>query len=224
MRWYSARLQESNEALSYLSSRGVDRQVAATLGLGFASGHGLREHLLSVGFREKQFYSSGLFTERGERFTGMVVVPDFAGSQAHWFAGRAVSRDAQPRFQALPGPKPVLGLVRLPRSSPWLVVAEGLFDWIVLISWGIPACAALGTQGLEKVAASLRGQPRVFIAFDSDDAGQEATRRLRQLLGEHRSRVVALPEGVGDVAELGAHPGGRSAFIHCLQRGARAAH
>ena len=161
--------------------------------------------------------------ERGaERFAGMVVVPDLADGRVRWLAGRAVGPNAAPRFQAPPGPKPVLGLGRLGRAPSWAVLAEGVFDWIVLAQWGLPACAALGTQGMERVAAALRGCPRVFLAFDDDDAGRAAAERLEALLGR-RAATVTLPEGVADVAELAARPNGRAAFLGLLARAARAA-
>ena len=148
----------------------------------------------------------------------MIVVPEFVAGRVHWLAGRSTSANARQRFTALPGPKAVLGLGRLAHPADWIVVTEGLFDWLTLASWGVPAVAALGTQGLEKVAAALRGQPRIFVAFDSDDAGHAASTRLRDLLGEHRSRVVELPEGVNDVADLATHPGGRAVFLDSLKR------
>ena len=161
--------------------------------------------------------------DRGaERFAGMVVVPDASGGLVRWLAGRAVDPDRTPRFQALPGPKPVLGLGRLGPAPPdWAVVAEGLFDWLALTGWGIPSCAALGTQGVERVASALRGCPRVFLAFDGDDAGLEATERLLTLLGR-RAAAVTLPQGVGDVGELAALPQGRAAFLRLLTHGRHA--
>ena len=122
-----------------------------------------------------------------------------------------VNVDIAARFQALPGPKPVLGLGCLGVAPPWAVVAEGVFDWLALAGWGVPACAALGTQGVERVADALRGCPRVFLAFDNDDAGLEAAERLAGLLGR-RAAAVTLPQGVGDVGELAAHPHGRALF------------
>ncbi len=221
MRFYATQLRRSPEALDYFVSRGIDLDAAQRLVLGFATGTGLREHLRSLGFNAARIQSSGLFTEHGERFSGMIAVPDVIAGGVHWLAGRAIAPDARLRFQALPGPKPVLGLGRLTCPTPWLVVTEGLFDWLTLASWGIPAVAALGTQGLEKVAAALRGQPRIFLAFDSDHAGRTAAVRLRELLGEHRSRLAQLPQGVPDVADLATHPDGRAAFLDLLNRTAR---
>ena len=121
------------------------------------------------------------------------------------------------------------GMVVVPDASgglgpapSWTVVAEGVFDWLSLTGWGLPAVAALGTQGVERVAAALRGCPRVFLAFDNDDAGREATERLLTLIGR-RAAAVALPPGVGDVAELAALPQGRAAFLRLLTQAARSA-
>ncbi len=227
--FHATQLRSSPEALDYLASRGIDLDAAQRLGLGFATGTGLREHLRSLGFDDGRLRASGLFSERGERFDGMIVVPEVVaacpvprhGGRVHWLAGRAIAPEAKLRFQALPGPKPVLGLGRLPCPTPWIVITEGLFDWLTLASWGIPAVAAPGAQGLEKVAAALRGQPRIFLAFDSDDAGKTAAVRLRELLGEHRSRTVEMPAGVNDVADLATQPDGRAVFLDLLKRTAR---
>ena len=229
-RFYAGRLRRHSEAREYLASRGVGPVASARLGLGYAPGGGLRQALESLGFSEKRIRDSGLFMERGaERFAGMVVVPDpvsstgqATGGLVRWLAGRAVDPDRTPRFQALPGTKPVLGLGRLGPGPDWAVVAEGLFDWLALTGWGIPAVAALGTQGVERVASSLRGCPRVFLAFDNDDAGREATERLLTLLGR-RAAAVALPPGIGDVGELAALPHGRAAFRRLLSQAARSA-
>ncbi|MCY3881479.1 MAG: CHC2 zinc finger domain-containing protein [Chloroflexi bacterium] len=221
-RYYAGELRRSREARAYLASRGVGMATAARLGLGYAPGRGLRTALASTGFADGRVGGSGLLTERGERFAGMITVPEIAGGRVRWLAGRAINPDRSPRFQAPPGPKPVLGLGWLGPAPPCAVVAEGVFDWLLLSEWGIPACAALGTQGLERVAAALRGCPNVFLAFDSDAAGREAAARLAELLGR-RAAVVELPEGLADVADLATHHKGRETFLRLLERAARAA-
>ena len=222
-RFYAGELRRHSGAQAYLASRGVGPSAAAHLGLGYAPGGGLRQALETLGFSADRLQASGLFMERGtERFAGMVVVPDLSGGLVRWLVGRAVNSDARPRFQALPGPKPVLGLGRLGPAPLWAVVTEGVFDWIALAGWEFPACAALGTQGVERVADALRGCARVVLAFDGDDAGREATERLLTLLGR-RAAAVTLPQGVGDVAELAALPHGRAAFLRLLWLAARSA-
>lgn len=221
MRCYQRQLGLSRAAPDYLASRGIDADAARRLGLGYASGHGLRDWLVQAGFDDRRILSSGLVSGGRERFHGMIVVPDLVAGSVHWLSGRAIWAELTPRFQALPGPKPVLGLSRLASPAPWVVVAEGLFDWLVLRAWGLPAVCALGTQGTDKLACSLRGQPRVFLAFDADDAGRAASSQLSDLLGPHRARVVTLPEGIGDVADLGARSDGRTTFLDALQRAVR---
>ena len=214
----------SREAREYLASRGIGFDTACRLGLGYAPGAGLRQRLEAAGFGGDRLRASGLFGEHGaERFTGMVVVPDLTYGRVRWLVGRAIDPAVTPRFQALPGPKPVLGLGRLGRNAPWVVLTEGLFDWLVLRQWGLPAVAALGTQGMERVAASLLGCRRVFLAFDADDAGREASERLVGLLGR-RAAVVDLLGASSDVAELAARPQGRAAFLRLLARAAHAIH
>ncbi|MDE2752688.1 MAG: CHC2 zinc finger domain-containing protein [Gemmatimonadota bacterium] len=221
-RYYAGQLRRSRDARAYLASRGIGPEAAVRLGLGYAPGRGLRTALASAGFADARIRESGLFTERGERFAGMVTVPEIAGGRVRWLAGRAIDPEHSPRFQALPGPKPVLGLGRLGPAPPWAVVTEGVFDWLLLSEWGLPACAALGTQGMKRVAAALRGCPRVFLAFDNDDAGREAAAALAGLLGRCAA-VVTLPEGVADVADLATNPHGRRVFSPLLKRAARAA-
>ena len=222
-RFYAGWLRRCPEAREYLASRGVGPAAAARLGLGYAPGGGLRQALESLGFSEQRLRDSGLFMARGaERFAGTVVVPDVSGGLVRWLVGRATDPDRTPRFQALLGSKPMLGLGRLGPAPPWAIVAEGVFDWLALTRWGLPAAAALGTQGVERLASSLRGCPRVLLAFDSDDAGREATERLLTLLGR-RAAAVALPRGIGDVGELAALPHGRPAFLRLLSQAARSA-
>ena len=223
VRFYAGRLRRGPVAQEYLASRGIGLGDALRLGLGHAPGHGLREALEAGGFDDESMRTSGLFTGRGaERFAGMVVIPDIAGGRVGWLTGRAIDPERSPRFQALPGPKPMLGLGRLGPAPPWTVVTEGVFDWLALAQWGLPACAALGTQGLERVAAALRGCRRVVLVFDNDDAGRAASERLAELLGR-RATVVTLPEGVADVADLATHPRGRAVFERLLRYAVRRA-
>ena len=222
-RFYASEVRRSSKARAYLASRGIGFEAAVSLGLGYATGRGLREHLQLTGFGGHRLRDSGLVLEHGaERFAGMVTVPDTASGGVRWLTGRAVDPVAKPRFQAVPGPKPVLGLARIGPAPPFAILTEGVFDYLTLAAWDYPVCAALGTQGMDKVAVNLRGCPRVFLAFDNDDAGREATANLQVLLG-HRAAVVNLPQGVADVGELAALPHGQLLFRRLLARAARAA-
>ena len=222
-RFYAGQLRRSLVAREYLASRGIGPDAALRLGLGYAPGRGLREYLQSAGFTSHRLRDSGLFLERGaERFAGMITVPDAAFGRVRWLTGRAVDPQAKPRFQAVPGPKPVLGLASLGPAPSWVILTEGVFDWLTLAAWGYPACAALGTQGLERLAEALRGCPHIFLAFDNDAAGITAAQGLKALLGR-RAAVVRLPQGIADVGELAALPHGQLLFHRLLARAAHSA-
>ena len=214
-RFYAAALRRSPEARDYLLRRGI-HDVVARLGIGYALGQGLLEHLKRAGFGADALAASGLFLEGRERFAGRVVVPEVRSGRVSWVTGRSIGM-AEPRFQALPGPRPpLIGRTRL--NCPRVVIlTEGLFDWLLLMQWGLPACAVLGSHGLERVAAALAGCARVYLAMDSDDAGLQATERLVALLGP-RAVPVSLPQGIKDVADLALHPRGPDVFVHLLAR------
>ena len=221
VRFYAGQLRRSPMAKAYLASRGIGVDDAIRLGLGYSEGYGLRQCLDSLGFHPDRQRDSGLFLEQGrERFAGMITVPDMVAGRVRWLTGRAVDSQAKPRFQAMPGPKPVLGLAALEPARPYVIVTEGVFDYLTLSSWGYSACAALGTQGMDKVAAALRGCPRVFLAFDNDGAGYEAAGSLKELLGR-RAAVVNLPRGISDVSELAKLPRGHMLFNRLLAQAAR---
>ena len=162
--------------------------------------------------------------ERGaERFAGMIVVPDASGGPCALAQGPG----RRPRPDSpVPDPSRSQAGSRSGASRPRASLGGRRGGGLRLArpyrQWGIPACAALGTQGVERVASALRGCPRVFLAFDNDDAGREATERLLTLLGR-RAAAVTLPHGVGDVAELATHPHGRATFLRLLALAARSA-
>ncbi len=85
-RFYVGQLRPSWVALQYLASRGIGAVAARRLGLGYATGSGLRDYLGSAGFNANRQRASGLFLERGaERFAlapGMVVVTEVSGGLA----------------------------------------------------------------------------------------------------------------------------------------------
>ena len=158
--------------------------------LGYALGHGWRAYLESAGDRGR---GSRLYLERGaERFAGIITVPGIASGRVRWLSGRAVDSGATPRFQGMPGPKPALGVSRLGPAPEFVILTEGVFEYLALSAWGYRACAALGSQGADKVASALRGCPRIFLVFGNYGAGVAAAEGLKGLVGR-RAAVVNLP-------------------------------
>ena len=221
-RFYGGQLRHSGVARDYLASRGIGLDAATRLGLGYATGSGLREYLQSAGFDGTRQRASGLFLERGaERFAGTITVPDMASGRARWLTGRAVQPDARPRFQALPGPKPVLGLASPRSGAPLrdrrrrglrLPDAHGL---------GLSRRRRPGHPGDGQGGCGAAGLPPGLPGLRQRRRGQhKAAADLKQLLG-NRAAVVNLPPGVADLGELATRPNGNLIFRRLL---ARAAH
>jgi DNA primase len=151
-----------------------------------------------------------------EFFFDRLVVPELRGGRPIWFIGRAVEdpapastnevpggrpRRPRPKYLALPGERPILGLEHvLGRPSAYLV--EGPLDWLAAVGWGLPAFCICGTHVPPERLPTFGGAVAVYGVFDPDRAGRSAAERFASLIGA-RWRPVRLPNGLG-LAELAA--------------------
>ena len=121
VRFYAGELRRSPGARAYLASRGVGLDAAIRLGLGYAAGNGLRQHLDYLGFNPDRQRHSGLFLERGEeRFAGMITVPDIANGMVRWLTGRAVHTTPSPASRRWQAPSRCWALPDSARRRRWL--------------------------------------------------------------------------------------------------------
>jgi len=210
--FYHDALWRSREALTYLETRGIDRNTARRCRLGF--GHpGLAEYFRRRRLSLAAAQRVGLLAGDTETMLGRIVVPDLRGGKATWLTGRAL-RQGTPRYLNLRLPKPLLGL-GLVRSDE-VVVTEGPFDWLTAVRWGLPAVALLGTHVSRQAAQALARFRRVYLALDADEAGQSAASQIAADL-RGRGVIVDLPRGIHDLNDLGRLPDGREAFQRCLE-------
>ncbi len=210
--FYHESLWCSPAALAYLALRGIDRETACQYRIGFGS-PGLAPYLRRSGLRLDDARAVGLLHDRKETMLGRIVVPDLHDGRARWLTGRALD-EATPRYLNLRLPTPLLGLAQV--SGNEVIVAEGVFDWLMLSQWALPAVALLGTRISKRTVEALQRFDPVYIALDSDDAGRRASAELALALGA-KAVVVELPAGVHDVNDLGRLAGGRRAFERCLE-------
>ena len=196
----------------YCRGRNVDRATAKLLQIGYGGG-GLAKHLTELGYSVERQMRSGLFLKYPqERFDKMVIIPEIRDGKPVWLTGRAVIAEVEPKFQAMPGSKPILG-VGTATPDEALIVTEGVFDYIALKRWGINAVALCGNGNIEKAIAELkRARPTALVfAFDSDEKTLLMMQQLT-LASEWPVSTIQLPDGVGDVAELGMLADGRERF------------
>jgi DNA primase len=217
---YHNRLQSEPAALAYLDDRGIDWTTLLRCRVGFAADNDLITYLQWSGLPIAVAIRMGLLRPDGRDFlAGRIVVPELRAGQPIWLIGRMLGSalDA-PKYLALPGPKPLLGLGTLPDARD-VFVAEGVFDWLTLRVWNYPAVALSGIHVRVSLLRALDRFTRIYLVLDSDETGEAATRALISVLGD-RVLPVTLP-GVKDVADLAHMPEGRERFARAVAESER---
>lgn len=212
---YHHRLLREPRALSYLADRGIDWATIMRCRIGFAAGGELAPYLRRHGLSVNAAVRVGLLRRDGRDFLAdRIVVPELRAGQPIWLIGRALSASPnRPKYLALPGPKPLLGLGVLGDSrSVW--ICEGVFDWLTLRSWNYPAIALNGTHVRSNLLRALDRFVRIYLVLDNDEAGQLVSQTLLSRFGD-RAQSIVVP-GVKDVADLAPLPDGRARFARAV--------
>ena len=203
-------------ARDYLTQRDISREVADQFNIGFAPREIglLRNYMGTLGFDETRLAGAGLLvqgedgSEPRPRFRGRLMFPilDAMGRNIG-FGGRLLGPGEPKYLNSSESPvfskgKTLYGLNWAKndiRREDQVLVVEGYFDVVRLMAAGATTVvAAMGTALTDAQAAALRKLTKnVFLLYDSDKAGLQATFRsgdelLRQGVAV---RVVTLPEG-----------------------------
>jgi DNA primase len=204
------------QARDYLTQRDISREVADQFNIGFAPREIglLRNYMGTLGFDETRMAAAGLLiqgedgSEPRPRFRGRLMFPilDSMGRNIG-FGGRILGQ-GEPKYLNSPE-SPVFSKGKTLYGLNWakndirredqVLVVEGYFDVVRLMAAGATTVvAAMGTALTDAQAAALRKLTKnVFLLYDSDKAGLQATFRSGdELLRQGVSvRVVTLPEG-----------------------------
>ena len=216
--FYHRSLLESPEALGYLQSRRVDHAEALdTFKLGYANrtlGYRLPEKNRKDGAELRgRLQRLGILRPSGhEHFNGSIVVPVFDeyGRVTEMY-DRKVRDDLRagtPSHLYLPGPHAGVWNLEAIVASDEVILCESLVDALTFWCAGFRhVTAAYGTEGFGTdhfEAFSRHNVKRVLIAFDRDDAGDKAAKRVAEKLTAAGIECyrVELPRGadVNDVA------------------------
>src|SRR5581483_2370804 len=215
-------------ALGYLHERGIPDWVIRACALGYADGHSLEAYLRRrAGLRVAE--ELGLLRRPGrgdggqalrEFLAGRLVVPELRGSHCIWLIGRMLEdTSSRPKYLALGGERPVLGYERAAGQRE-VFLCEGIFDYLMAVSWRLAACSPCGTHLPAERLGFLARAERIYGVFDGDEAGRTAAARFGEQLGG-RWRSLPLPEGC-DRNDLGRRPGGPAEFFRLLAAARRA--
>ena len=184
-------------ARMYLDERGISEDTAKAFGLGYApeGWEHLLTHLKNEGYRPEVLARAGLVSanDRGghyDRFRHRVVFPvvDVWGNTLA-FGGRTLASDGKgakylnsPETKFYTKGKELYGLdvaKRAIQKEEFALLVEGNFDVIALHDAGLEMTVApMGTALTERQARLMgRFARQVVVAFDGDEAGEEATLR-----------------------------------------------
>ena len=198
--------------LEYFKERKLTPQTIKKYGLGYAPDdwHVLRDHLRSLGYRDEELITADVckYSDRGayDNFRGRVMFPiiDLRGNVIA-FGGRIIGDKKGPKYvntADTPVFKKSRNLFSLNHaknsSSKRLILAEGYMDVIAINQAGFEnVVATLGTA-LTPEQARLMSQyaSEIIISYDSDEAGQTATRRAINLLSAAglNTKILKIPD------------------------------
>ncbi|MBS7326364.1 MAG: DNA primase [Thiopseudomonas sp.] len=207
------------QAVSYLSRRGISKDIAGDFLLGYAppGWDNLHRELGGDSLKEKYLLEAGLLAEnadsgrRYDRFRDRIIFPirDSRG-RVIGFGGRVLGDD-KPKYLNSPETpvfhkgQELYGLYEARQHNRQLqdiLVVEGYMDVIALAQQGLRnAVATLGTATTpEHIKRLLRIVPTITFCFDGDNAGRKAAWRALEATLEHMkdgisARFLFLPDG-----------------------------
>ncbi|MGE5559410.1 MAG: DNA primase [Bacillota bacterium] len=214
-RYYRYLLEHSGEnsgVSRYLAKRGINAKVSGQFNLGWSSARSgllplLEKKRIPLDIAEK----AGLIIKGRngyyDRFRDRLMFPIHdATGRIIGFGGRLIG-DGQPKYLNSPETavyskgRNLYGLDHAKeyiRKNAAAIIVEGYFDVISAVQHGIEnVVASLGTSFTAEQAKLLkRYTEKVYIAYDSDTAGQAATLRGTEILAQEglKIKMVKLPE------------------------------
>jgi DNA primase len=214
--FYERVLWESEQAAyvrDYLASRGLGEEICKTFRLGYAPGGAtLARRAAQEGYTPEELLAGGLANRRGNDYFSRRLLFPLADARGgvRGFQARKLHEDDPLQAKYVNSPESdvfkkgdlLYGLDTARQAIAKQdrgVVVEGNTDVIALRQAGFePVVASMGTALTERQLRELsRLTKRLFLCFDADAAGQDATLRGMELAVAQGFdvQVVALPKG-----------------------------
>ncbi len=229
-RFYVANLpgEKGYKHVEYILKRKLSTETVTAFGLGASLDFNtLPEYLKSLGYTYEEMLASGAVESKNGRYFdamgGRLIVPIIDRfNQVIAFGGRLLEKADFAKYKNTK--ETVIfsksnnlynlnNLKKLKNTSGLngVIMVEGYMDTISLAQAGFyNVVASMGTALTKEQARILkRYSDKVFICYDSDSAGQQATMRGLEILKEEglEIKVVSMPEGMDPddvVKNLGA--------------------
>ncbi|MCD8025123.1 MAG: DNA primase [Candidatus Gastranaerophilales bacterium] len=202
--FYYNNLQNNDEALSYLEKRGAGEIAVGKFFLGLApnSNFELKNYLRQKGFTNDELYKAGLLYEKNgeyiDRFKNRIMIPIFdVNSSPVGFGARAVVSGQNPKY--LNSPDSIIynksailfGLNNAKEAiskEDSVIIMEGYFDVISAQIAGVKnvvaSCGTALTPQHIKLLSRYTASRKIYLAFDADKAGRNATKTGAEVIKE----------------------------------------
>ena len=195
-KFYHKKLLANERALEYLEKRGVGEVAIGKFFLGLApnSNFELKEHLREKGYTNDEMYKAGLLYEKNgdflDRFKNRIIIPIMdVNSNTIAFGARAIMEGQNPKYLTSPDSSiynksnVLFGLNRAKdyiKQEDSVIIMEGYFDVISAhvagVQNAVASCGTALTPQHIKLIARYSPSRKIYLAFDSDSAGQKATK------------------------------------------------
>lgn len=242
-RFFHAKLYspEGRQGLEYFYSRGLTDDTIRRFGLGYApdSWHDLENYLVSKGYSQQLLYEANILrstVKNGKKyyydaFKNRVMFPviDLRGNVIAFSGRRIHDADSDRKYvntsDTLVYKKGsnlfALNFAKKSKSDS-IILCEGNLDVISLHQAGFTnAVAGLGTALTEEQAHLLSHYAgEIFICYDSDEAGQKATRKAINILGKTTLKVRIIHMTGGKDPDEIIQKFGAEGFKRCLDSAA----
>lgn len=242
-RFFHAKLYspEGRQGLEYFYSRGLTDDTIRRFGLGYApdSWHDLENYLVSKGYSQQLLYDANILrstVKNGKRYyydafknRAMFPIIDLRGNVIAFSGRRIHDADSDRKYvntsDTLVYKKGsnlfALNFAKKSKSDS-IILCEGNLDVISLHQAGFTnAVAGLGTALTEEQAHLLSHYAgEIFICYDSDEAGQKATRKAINILGKTTLKVRIIHMTGGKDPDEIIQKFGAEGFKRCLDSAA----
>lgn len=199
-------------AREYLNRRKLEWHTAVRFGLGFApdSWEATTGYLREKGFTDHEMIDAGVGIRNRtgdgcyDAYRGRLIFPIIAtNGRVLGFGARTMKKDEQPKYintgdTAIYNKRNNLYAMNMQKGLKGeLIMVEGYMDVISLHSAGVSnAVASLGTAMTRQQARLIkRYTDKVYLCYDGDSAGQNATLRGIEILSAEglNVRVIKIP-------------------------------
>lgn len=207
---YLLKTDHGTAALAYLTNRGLTDETITKFGLGYSDkfSDDLYKYLKSKGYKDEEMIKAGLIKvdEKygpSDRFWNRVMYPIIdPNNRVIGFGGRVMGEGTPKYINSQDTPvfdksRNLYGLNLAKKSKrKGIIFCEGYMDVISMHQAGFDnAVASLGTAlTVGQVNLIKRYTDRVYLAYDSDEAGTKAALRVLQIMREFDmpARVISL--------------------------------